>query len=97
MNSKDKVEGKKIINPEVVELLRKTIPEVYLEAVLCTRYHENKVMKPVIMDNFIEEIDKHDKEQHHMKKKAPSKPKPEQPLPRNQPTLFQFSAKKQSK
>ncbi len=50
------------------------------------------------MDNFIEEIDKEDKDQHmKMKKKALSKPKPEQPLPRNQPTLFQFSAKKQSK
>ncbi len=53
-------------------------------------------MKPVVVDEFVEEDDdKEDvRDKIKNKKKTTSKPKIAQPLPKNQTTLFQFSSKK---
>lgn len=56
--SKDKdAEHKKPIKAEVIDILRKDVPEKYLQEILHTIYHEqHKVMKPVVTDNYFEEI-----------------------------------------
>lgn len=52
-------------------------------------------MRPVVMDNFVEDAADKEDFRERMKNKKKSVPKPVvQSLPSNQPTLFQFSQKK---
>lgn len=96
VNQEKERSSKKSISSEVVEILRKDIPEVFLDELLVTRYHQqHKVIRPVVPDNFEEEVEKEDlRDKMKNKKKSVSKANIVQPLPSNQPTLFQFNVKK---
>lgn len=76
-----------------MELLKKDIPEVYLDELIKLKYHQSKVVRAVNLDTFVEDIEREDKMILNKKKKSTPAPKV-QTIPKNQTTLFAFSAKK---
>ena len=43
-------EGRKVITKEVLEILKKDIPELYLEELISTKISVERPMRPVVLD-----------------------------------------------